>query len=133
VLAVIVVAAAVGIGVNVGLQADDLPVPTATSLAILAGEDPRIVVPPRNQLIATVLAAFELLYLRWEEPAAQASLAAAYLERSATIGRRVRVLLAGDREVDGLAETIDPDGRLVLRTANGREVVSSGDVVNLRG
>jgi len=125
-------ACVVGIGVNVGLQADDLPVPTATSLAILAGEDPRIVVPPRNQLIATVLAAFELLYLRWEEPAAQASLAAAYLERSATIGRRVRVLLAGDREVEGLAETIDPDGRLVLRTEHGREVVSAGDVTNLR-
>jgi BirA family biotin operon repressor/biotin-[acetyl-CoA-carboxylase] ligase len=126
-------ACVVGIGINVGLVADDLPVPTATSLAILAGEDPRIVVPPRNQLIATVLAAFELLYLRWEEPEAQASLAAAYLERSATIGRRVRVLLAGDREVEGLAESIDADGRLVLRTANGREVVSTGDVINLRG
>jgi BirA family biotin operon repressor/biotin-[acetyl-CoA-carboxylase] ligase len=126
-------ACVVGIGVNVSLQADDLPVPTATSLAILAGEDLRIVVPSRNQLIATVLAALELLYLRWTEPEAQQSLASAYLERSATIGRRVRVLLAGDREVEGLAESIDPDGRLVLRTANGREVLSAGDVVNLRG
>jgi BirA family biotin operon repressor/biotin-[acetyl-CoA-carboxylase] ligase len=126
-------ACVVGIGVNVSLQADDLPVPTATSLAILAAEDPGVIVAPRNQLVATVLAAFELLYLRWEEPEAQPSLAAAYLERSATIGRRVRVLLAGDREVDGLAESIDADGRLVLRTANGREVLSAGDVTNLRG
>jgi BirA family transcriptional regulator, biotin operon repressor / biotin---[acetyl-CoA-carboxylase] ligase len=125
-------ACVVGMGINVGLEADDLPVPTATSLAVLAAADPTVVMPPRNQLIATVLAAFELLYLRWEEPEAQPSLAAAYLERSATIGRRVRVLLAGDREVEGLAESIDPDGRLVLRTANGREVLSTGDVVNLR-
>jgi BirA family biotin operon repressor/biotin-[acetyl-CoA-carboxylase] ligase len=122
----------VGMGINVGLSVDELPVPTATSLAILAGGDPAIFVPSRNQLIATVLAAFELLYLRWEEPAAQPSLAAAYLERSATLGRRVRVLLAGDREVEGLAESIDPDGRLVLRTEHGREVLSAGDVTNLR-
>jgi BirA family biotin operon repressor/biotin-[acetyl-CoA-carboxylase] ligase len=126
-------ACVVGIGINVGLGADQLPVPTATSLAILAAEDPGVVVPPRNQLIATVLAAFELLYLRWEEPEAQPSLVAAYLERSATIGSRVRVLLAGGREVEGLAESIDPDGRLVLRTANSREVLSAGDVTNLRG
>ena len=125
-------ACVVGLGINVGLSVDELPVPAATSLAILAAEDPGTVVPSRNQLIATVLAAFELLYLRWEEPAAQPSLAAAYLERSATIGRRVRVLLDGDREVEGLAESIDPDGRLVLRTANGREVLSAGDVTNLR-
>jgi BirA family biotin operon repressor/biotin-[acetyl-CoA-carboxylase] ligase len=122
----------VGMGINVGLSVDELPVPTATSLAILAGGDPAIFVPSRNQLIATVLAAVELLYLRWEEPAAQPSLAAAYLERSATLGRRVRVLLAGDREVEGLAESIDPDGRLVLRTEHGREVLSAGDVTNLR-
>jgi BirA family biotin operon repressor/biotin-[acetyl-CoA-carboxylase] ligase len=126
-------ACVVGMGINVGLSVDELPVPTATSLAILAAKDPGIVVPSRNQLIATVLAAFELLYLRWEEPAAQPSLAATYLERSATIGRRVRVLLAGDREVEGLAESIDPDGRLVLRTERGREVLSAGDVTNLRG
>jgi BirA family biotin operon repressor/biotin-[acetyl-CoA-carboxylase] ligase len=126
-------ACVVGMGINVGLSVDELPVPAATSLAILAAEDPGTVVPSRNQLIATVLAAFELLYLRWEEPAAQPSLAAAYLERSATIGRRVRVLLDGDREVEGLAESIDPDGRLVLRTANSREVLSAGDVTSLRG
>ena len=67
---------------------------TATSLAIAArqsGTEP----PSRTAVIATVLAAFELLYGRWEAQAGRdASLATAYAERCTTLGRPVRVLLS---------------------------------------
>src|SRR5215218_4496802 len=85
-------ACVVGIGINVGLDEEDLPVPTASSLAIAArqlGRQP----PSRTAVIATVLAALELLYERWQAQAGEdASLAAAYAERCQTLGREVRVV-----------------------------------------
>ena len=124
-------ACVVGIGVNVGLAEDELPVPTATSLAIAArqsGREP----PSRTAVIATVLAAFELLYGRWEAQAGRdASLSAAYAERCTTLGRPIRVLLSEQRSVEGIADRIDPDGRLVVRTDAGFAVYGAGDVIHL--
>jgi BirA family transcriptional regulator, biotin operon repressor / biotin---[acetyl-CoA-carboxylase] ligase len=125
-------ACVVGIGINVGLDDEQLPVPTATSLAIAArqvGSPP----PSRTAVIATVLAAFELLYGRWEAQAGDdASLAASYAERCNTLGRRVRVLLNEERSIEGIADRIDGDGRLVVRTDSGSSVYGAGDVVHLQ-
>lgn len=126
-------ACVLGTGVNVWLAADELPVPTATSLALLAqSRRPGSRPPSRTLLIATVLAAFELLYQRWEVLEDDAPFAASYLRRSDTLGRRVRVHLAGDVTVEGVAEALDVDGRLVVRTASGRQTFGAGDVVHLR-
>ena len=126
-------ACVVGMGINVWLAADELPVPTATSLALLAearehGSRP----PSRNRLIATVLAALELIYQRWEVLEDDSPFAASYLQRCDTIGRRVRLHLAGDVTVEGQAEALDHDGRLVVRTASGLQTFGAGDVVHLR-
>ena len=125
-------ACVVGIGINVGLAEDELPVPTATSLAIAARERGDVQ-PSRTAVIATVLAAFELLYGRWEAQAgSDASLAASYIERCETIGRQVRVLLSAERSVEGIADRIDEDGRLVVRTNSGSAVYGAGDVIHLQ-
>jgi BirA family biotin operon repressor/biotin-[acetyl-CoA-carboxylase] ligase len=121
----------VGIGINVSLDDDQLPVPSATSLAIAARERGGLL-PSRTAVIATVLAAFELLYGRWDAQAGDdASLAASYAERCDTIGRQVRVVLSGQRSVEGIADRIDRDGRLVVRTTSGSAVYGAGDVVHL--
>jgi BirA family biotin operon repressor/biotin-[acetyl-CoA-carboxylase] ligase len=78
-----------------------------------------------------VLAVLELVYRRWES-APENSVAASYIERCETIGRRVRVELSDERTVEGLAEAVDPGGRLVVRTDSGVQVFSAGDVVHLR-
>ncbi len=123
----------VGAGVNVWLARDELPVPTATSLALLAQARAAGARPPsRNLVIATVLAALELLYQRWEALDDDAPFAAAYLRRSDTLGRQVQVHLAGDVTVQGRAEALDADGRLVVRTASGLQTFGAGDVVHLR-
>jgi BirA family biotin operon repressor/biotin-[acetyl-CoA-carboxylase] ligase len=49
----------------------------------------------------------------------------------ATLGQRVRVILAGE-ELIGRAAAIDQAGRLVVETAAGPRAVSAGDVVHLR-
>jgi BirA family transcriptional regulator, biotin operon repressor / biotin---[acetyl-CoA-carboxylase] ligase len=107
-------------------------VPSATSFAIAArelGEVP----PSRTAVIATVLAAFELLYGRWEAQAGNdASLAASYAERCDTIGRRVQVLLSAEHNVEGIADRVDEYGRLVVRTSSVSAAYGAGDVVHLQ-
>ena len=111
---------------------DELPVPSATSLAI-AGRELGRALPSRTAVIATVLAAFELLYGRWDAQAGDdASLATAYAERCDTIGRQVRVVLSGQRSVEGIADRIDGEGRLVVRTTSGSAVYGAGDVIHLQ-
>jgi BirA family transcriptional regulator, biotin operon repressor / biotin---[acetyl-CoA-carboxylase] ligase len=107
-------------------------VPSATSLAIAADRF-GVQSPSRTAVIATVLAAFDLLYGRWAaQRGNDASLAASYAERCDTIGRRVRVLLSEERSVEGIADRIDADGRLVVRTTSGSSVHGAGDVVHLQ-
>jgi BirA family transcriptional regulator, biotin operon repressor / biotin---[acetyl-CoA-carboxylase] ligase len=125
-------ACVVGIGINVSQAEDQLPVPSASSLAIAARQLGRQL-PSRTAVIATVLAAFELLYRRWEAQAGNdASLAAGYAERCETLGRQVRVVLSEQRSVEGVADHLDEDGRLVVRTTSGSAAYGAGDVIHLR-
>ncbi|BFV58938.1 biotin--[acetyl-CoA-carboxylase] ligase [Kitasatospora sp. CMC57] len=124
-------AVVVGLGVNVSLREDELPVPTATSL-LLAGAE----VTDRDTLLRALLREFAELYGEWVTAAGdpQASgLLPAYTARCTTLGRSVKVQLPGDRELLGEAVAIDGDGRLVVRTTDGsRHPVAAGDVVHVR-
>jgi BirA family biotin operon repressor/biotin-[acetyl-CoA-carboxylase] ligase len=121
-------ACVVGMGINVHLRLDQLPVPTATSLALLCGTD----VPRRNDVVVTVLRALDRVYRGWDTGDDDDAFAAAYAQRCDTLGREVKVLLAGQRSLEGVAEAIDGQGRLVVRTAAGREVLGAGDVIHVR-
>ncbi|KJS55772.1 biotin--acetyl-CoA-carboxylase ligase [Streptomyces rubellomurinus subsp. indigoferus] len=120
-----------GLGLNVSLRADELPVPTAGSLA-LAGA----AVTDRSILLRALLREFAELYGEWTEAAGDphaSELLRAYVDRCTTLGRQVKVHLPGDRELVGEAVAIDGDGRLVVRTADGaRRAVGAGDVVHVR-
>ena len=120
-----------GLGVNVSLREEELPVPAAASLA-LAGAT----VTDRGTLLRALLREFADLYGEWTAAAGdpQASgLLRAYTDRCSTLGRAVKVQLPGGRELTGEAVAIDGDGRLVVRTADGaRRPVSAGDVVHVR-
>ncbi|MFG3525841.1 biotin--[acetyl-CoA-carboxylase] ligase [Streptomyces sp. NPDC047917] len=122
----------VGMGLNVSLRADELPAPTAASLA-LAGA----VSTDRETLLRGVLRSLEHWYGQWraaDGDAAASGLQEAYAAGCATLGRTVRAQLPGDRTLTGEAVAIDGDGRLVLSTDNGlQEPVSAGDIVHLRG
>ena len=76
-------------------------------------------------------------YLLWQlasGDARRAGTAEAYAERCVTIGREVRALLPGGMVVEGVASSVDDDGRLVLRLPDGAtRVVSAGDIEHLHG
>lgn len=124
-------AVVIGIGINVSLRADELPVPTAGSLA-LAGA----VSTDRDPLLRGMLRSLEEWYGRWRAAggdAAACGLQEAYAAGCATLGRQVRAELPGDRELVGEAVAVDGDGRLVLAKESGaREPVGAGDIVHLR-
>jgi BirA family biotin operon repressor/biotin-[acetyl-CoA-carboxylase] ligase len=120
-------AAVVGIGINCHQAQDELPVPDATSLAIVTGGP-----VDRSALLAALVEELESRYDDW---AAGADLRAAYLELCATPGRQVKVAVPGG-EVTGEAVDVDEAGRLVVRTSDGRtsgeEHLGAGDVVHVR-
>ncbi|MFE2874840.1 biotin--[acetyl-CoA-carboxylase] ligase [Streptomyces roseus] len=121
----------IGIGLNVTLTEDELPVPEAGSL-ILA----KAAVTDREPLLKAVLRSLEQWYGDWRaaggDPAAS-GLQEAYAANCVTLGRHVRADLPGGRTLTGTAEAVDADGRLVVRTAEGEhEAVGAGDVVHLR-
>ncbi|MET9128346.1 biotin--[acetyl-CoA-carboxylase] ligase [Streptomyces antibioticus] len=121
----------VGVGINVTLRAEELPVPQAGSLALAgaAGTD-------RDPLLRAVLRSLEEWYGRWREAGgdpAVGGLQEAYAAGCATLGRSVRAELPGGRSLVGEAVAVDGDGRLVIATADGvSEPVGAGDVVHLR-
>ena len=112
----------IGVGVNVGMQAHQLPVPTATSLLI---EGERNLT--RNQLLIEFLSNFEEKFIAWD--AGSDDIHAHYLKLSATIGREVRAEYPHGVSENGLAVSISRKGELVL--ASGQHV-QAGDIIHLR-
>ncbi|MFE8939278.1 MULTISPECIES: biotin--[acetyl-CoA-carboxylase] ligase [unclassified Streptomyces] len=121
----------VGLGLNVTLREDELPVPGAGSL-LLAGA----VSTDRDTLLRSVLRSLERWYGEWTradgDPAAS-GLQEAYAAGCATLGRRIRAELPGERTLEGEAIALDGDGRLVVATeGGGTEAVGAGDIVHVR-
>jgi BirA family biotin operon repressor/biotin-[acetyl-CoA-carboxylase] ligase len=121
----------IGMGLNATLTADELPLPTATSLA-LAGA----ATVDRDPLLRAVLRELSAWYARLRAAGGdpeRCGLRPAYEEHCATIGSTVRVSLPGDRSLDGRATGIDADGRLVVADADGiATAMAAGDVVHVR-
>jgi BirA family biotin operon repressor/biotin-[acetyl-CoA-carboxylase] ligase len=123
-------AVVIGIGLNVSTQPAELPVPTATSLAIAGatGAD-------RTALLISIVKEVDHWLDHWIETggdAAAAGLAAAYSQRCITLGRSVVVSTIDGRTVAGEAVGIDRDGRLELLVGGSLEVVGAGDVEHVR-
>lgn len=125
-------AAVLGIGVNVSQAAHELPVETASSLALAGYGD-----VDRTALLATLLREVADVVDRWEVAGGDlvtSGLAEECARVSATLGTHVRAELAGGAgTVEGGAVRLDATGALVIRTdAGGERTVSAGDVHHLR-
>lgn len=121
-----VTAAVIGIGINANWAIVEMPpelAGSATSLAELVGAP-----IDRGALLAALLDRLdaELAAVdRGESPLDR------YRAACRTLGVEVTVEV-GSRTFDGLAEGIDRSGSLIVRTATGRETVTSGEVVRVR-
>jgi BirA family biotin operon repressor/biotin-[acetyl-CoA-carboxylase] ligase len=114
-----------GIGLDVNLVPADYPPDlrkAATSLKIETGRH-----LDRADLAAAVLQELDADYARVCTGGFPA-LADEWERQCATLGRNVRIRV-GNRQVEGVAESLDDDGALLVRTQHGRlERIVSGDV-----
>lgn len=109
----------VGMGINVTLTREELPIEAATSLA-LEGRD-----TDRTELAITVLKNLRRRINQWEQQDPQ--LMADYRKVCSSIGQEVR-LEAPTGDVTGTVEGVADDGRINV----GGEYYSAGDVFHLR-
>ncbi|HWC81245.1 MAG TPA: biotin--[acetyl-CoA-carboxylase] ligase [Pseudonocardiaceae bacterium] len=129
------------LGVVLGIGLNVLPLPEGVPLGAggLPGtslSEQGATTLDRTELAAHLLAEIGLLEEAFREAGGDPEsigLGAEYRRFSATLGERVRVELPGQAELLGVAESLEDDGTLVLRTEDGRpRAVSAGDVVHLR-
>jgi BirA family biotin operon repressor/biotin-[acetyl-CoA-carboxylase] ligase len=122
-------AVVVGTGLNVNTAAEELP-EGGSSVALVLGAP-----VDRGPVLLAFLRAVEDRYLRWVgrlgDPVSS-QLAQDYLAWSSTVGAEVSVALPDGSTVDGVAEAVDWDGRLVVATADGRAELAAGDVRHVR-
>lgn len=109
----------VGMGINVTLTREELPIEAATSLALEGLET------DRTELAITVLKNLRHRITQWEQQDPQ--LMADYRKVCSSIGQEVR-LEAPTGDVIGTVEGVADDGRINV----GGEYYSAGDVIHLR-
>lgn len=123
-------AVVVGIGINVSLREDELPVPAATSLRLAGSE-----VADREPVLRAVLRELAVLYRAWVDAggdAAASGLLPAYRDACVTLGRPVTVHLPGGRALAGEAVDVDEAGMLLVRDGAQVHALGAGDVVHVR-
>jgi BirA family transcriptional regulator, biotin operon repressor / biotin---[acetyl-CoA-carboxylase] ligase len=121
-----ITSAVIGIGINVNWPRAEMPpeiADAATSLAELAGGP-----MDRVELLAALLDALDHEVIALE---AGVSPLDRYRQACVTIGTLVGVE-TGDGRIEGLAAAIDAQGTLVVETAAGAVVLSSGEIRRLR-
>jgi BirA family biotin operon repressor/biotin-[acetyl-CoA-carboxylase] ligase len=125
----------VGIGINVSQEADELPVPSALSLAG-AGSPVGPDALDRDALLIAVVEGLTDVVDRWRGAGGDVAAAGLVDEVAAvctTLGRPVRVELPGDSERTGTAVGLGADGSLQVRDPAGEvHSVRAGDVRHVR-
>ena len=122
-------AVVVGVGLNVSTTAAELP-DTGTSLSRVTGGT-----VDRAPVLLAFLRTVERRYRQWTaalgDPVSS-GLARDYLAWSSTVGTEVVVGLPDGSTLEGTAQAVDWDGRLVVATPEGLVELASGDVRHLR-
>lgn len=122
---------AVGIGLNVAWagRAPEELADVAVALDEITAPAPP---PDRIDLLVGLLGHLDRLDRDLRGDGGRSRLLDRWRERSATLGRRVRVDLGAD-DVEGTAVDVTDEGQLVVETLEGeRRILAVGDVVHLR-
>jgi BirA family biotin operon repressor/biotin-[acetyl-CoA-carboxylase] ligase len=119
----------VGVGLNVSTTEAELP-DTGTSLSRITGAT-----VDRAPVLLAFLRALERRYREWTavlgDPVSS-GLAQDYVRWSSTVGTDVAVTLPDGSTLEGVAQAVDWDGRLVVATPEGTVELAAGDVRHVR-
>lgn len=111
----------IGFGVNCRSHPNDLSYP-ATNLGAVAG---RSVAP--EDVLAALGPSFDAQLSCWDRGAGFATLRSAWLAFAAGLGDTITVQ-SFSRTVTGTFSSLDPTGRLLVETAEGRVAIDAGDL-----
>jgi BirA family biotin operon repressor/biotin-[acetyl-CoA-carboxylase] ligase len=123
----------IGSGFNTRMTAEELPVPTATSLAVegVAVDD-----AVEDAVLAAYLEGLRERLVRFFAAGADAEASGIRAEARAaclTLARTVHIELPGGERLDATAIDLDADGRLVVADRDGlARSVAAGDVTHVR-
>ena len=116
----------IGIGINVNINREEFPTELqdiAASLSEMKGEK-----VSRIDFLKAFLEEFDKLYLEANENNFDEILAQ-WRKYNITLGKNIRVIPAGsEKEFTAVAEDIDSEGALIVKTEKGTEKVYAGDV-----
>lgn len=118
--------AIIGIGINVNTTLVDFPESLQATVTTLREAHNRQV--DISRLFEYLVGQLEFWYLRLRDKGFKA-IEPHYRRFCTTLGKRVIIDL-GDSQLTGLAKELEPDGSLVVQTAEGRQIIRSGDVVS---
>ncbi|CAM5378475.1 biotin--[biotin carboxyl-carrier protein] ligase OS=Afipia felis OX=1035 GN=birA PE=4 SV=1 [Afipia felis] len=113
-------AAVAGIGVNVVAAPEDTPYPAVSLKALGIGTD-------APTLFAALSDAWAEWFALWDHGRGFAAIRACWLARAAGVGQPIEVR-QGERVIEGVFETIDEAGRLVVSRGGEATTVAAGDV-----
>ena len=111
----------IGLGINVEMNEEELPVESATSLSISGSSN-----LDRNKILSKILNEIETSLTSWDSGEIFVD---RYREVSSTLGKSVRVHRPDGTVVESRAMDIDPAGGLILESG---ERITVGDVIHLR-
>jgi BirA family biotin operon repressor/biotin-[acetyl-CoA-carboxylase] ligase len=118
----------IGAGANMDQSRSELPVETATSLALCGAGNVR-----REDVIVRYLGVLGDLHRAWSGGGTELdAVRAAYRSFCLTIGLEVDVHQPDGRVARGAATGVDDTGRLVVRTGGSSTAHAAGDVLHLR-
>ncbi|MBV9287500.1 MAG: biotin--[acetyl-CoA-carboxylase] ligase [Hyphomicrobiales bacterium] len=116
----------VGIGVNCARA----PAGVGYLAAVLGGRGGAAIAAA--ELFERLMLRFDEALADWRAGAAFAGVRAAWLDRAAGLGERIRIVGAGGAR-EGTFAGLDPDGRLLLGEASGTAIIEAGDLWILPG
>ncbi|MFM6966510.1 MAG: biotin--[acetyl-CoA-carboxylase] ligase [Rhodoluna sp.] len=122
----------IGAGLNLTQTQAELPVETATSLALSGATE-----FTADRVLAAYLGELRALYSPFVDAGGDAEVSGLRSAVAATCGsisRRVRAIMPGDQELTGVGVGLDATGRLLIQPDGERELfaVAAGDIVHLR-
>ena len=125
----------VGIGLNLNLAREDLPVPTATSALLESGQPVDL-----NRALTVLATSFARYYADFaaagfdaDASASESSLLTRLRQRMSTLGATLTIHLPGDETFRGTGVELTVEGELVVRSDSGEErSFTVGDVVHVR-
>lgn len=123
-------AVVIGIGVNVSTTRAELPVESATSLALCGAMN-----VDRAELLTAILTRLDARSAQWADvdgDVEACGLAAAYREACATIGQVVAVTGTDGTLIHGTAIAVDESGRLRVDVDGTVRAIGAGDVEHVR-